>query len=679
MSQNSDDRRIERNKQRLKQPGNHRTERDQQQRRSGWKRRPGLSRAVGVARWLSPLVLAAATAVVVAVAIPEPNGTLGLVSWWAGLLAAAAVVLVVSWRVARRAIPLSILLGMGIVFPGEAPNRLAVAARAANARDPQRGLAMAESIKGTRDPSVAAQLTVALAAAAGANDPSVRGHAQRVAQLAYLVGYELHLDEGSRERLRWGALLHDIGKVIVHPGIVKKRSSLTSGERTLLRAHPVEGEKLAAPLAGWLGEWGSAISEHHERYDGDGYPEGLAGEEISLGGRIVAVVDAYDTMTNVRANRRALSPDAARAELARCAGGQFDPEVIRAFLAIPKRRLRRRPVPVALLNTIPIGGDGPELAAVGRIAAALVVLGSAVGFLGWKAWTSDERGSGAGSASAGGAPANGAQSPDPEFAPGNPLDNSNAVATRAASGGTTSTDPRGDDHPRSAVARSGHDRGSHTGSQRSTRSDPPTKSSNPTSTSAPSPSPTSPPGPTPTTSHPSPPPTTSHPSPPPTTSKTKPPPPPTTSPPSPPPPAPPTGLEATASCHDVIVGPEIRVDWTDSTSSVRDYEVLRSSNGSNYSPVGFVGPTSGSYTDTSVQGLGITYWYEIEARSSSGSSIGGPVSATTPLLCLSGGAAPRREARSDVEHRERTGEDSGQGEVGLGIDLDDVYGLDRGV
>ena len=184
---------------------------------------------------------------------------------------------------------------------------------------------------------------------------------------------------------------------------------------------------------------------------------------------------------------------------------------------------------------------------------------------------------------------------------------------------------------------------------------------------------------TPTTEHPSPPttdpkptPPTSPPSPPPTTSKPPPPPPTTT----PPPPAPPTGLTASASCSYVIAGPQIKVTWTDSKSRVYGYSVLRSSTGRDFSAITFVGASSSSYKDTKVQGLGITYWYEIEAHSASGSSETCAVSATTPLLCASPRSAPGAEAGSRVQHRERAGEDGYRSDVLLGIHFDDVYGFD---
>ena len=91
----------------------------------------------------------------------------------------------------------------------------------------------------------------------------------------------------------------------MHPDILNKEGSLSDDEWNLIRHHPLEGAKLTAPLSSWLGEWAATIAEHHERFDGGGYPYGLAGENISLGGRIVAVVDTYDVMTSARSYKTA--------------------------------------------------------------------------------------------------------------------------------------------------------------------------------------------------------------------------------------------------------------------------------------------------------------------------------------------------------------------------------------
>jgi hypothetical protein len=153
--------------------------------------------------------------------------------------------------------------------------------------------------------------------------------------------------------LRWAALLHDIGKLTVRSDTLNKPEALDAAEWEAIQAHPHEGARLAAPLLDWLGPWGDAIAQHHERFDGAGYPAGLAGEEISHAARIVAVADSYDTMTSARAYQKPKSTAAARRELVACAGTQFDPVIVRAFLAISLPRLLWAVGPVSLLVHVP--------------------------------------------------------------------------------------------------------------------------------------------------------------------------------------------------------------------------------------------------------------------------------------------------------------------------------------
>jgi hypothetical protein len=139
--------------------------------------------------------------------------------------------------------------------------------------------------------------------------------------------------------LRWAALLHEIGKLAVAPELLNKPDVPDGGELEALRNHPEEGYRLIAPLHAWLGGWAAAVRDHHERFDGTGYPNGLRGRAISLGGRIVAVTDSYEAMTAGRPYRDALTFVEAREELVRRSGSHFDPYVVRAFLNISMRRL----------------------------------------------------------------------------------------------------------------------------------------------------------------------------------------------------------------------------------------------------------------------------------------------------------------------------------------------------
>ena len=347
-----------------------------------WHGRPALSRVVSVAVFVTPIALSIVSATITAHVLPRPHGTDWLVGWWAVVLGVPTVVLVVTDRLARKAMPLAVLLKMTMVFPDRAPKRLAVARKAGNTRDLARRVEEAK-IHGIEDePVLAAEKILALAGALNAHDRLTRGHGERVRAFTDLIADELDLPEADRDRLRWSALLHDIGKLAVHPHILNKPDKLNDEEWAVIKNHPLEGAKLTAPLAAWLGPWANTIAEHHEKYDGSGYPYGLAGEQISYGGRIVAVADCYDTMTAIRSYKRPMTPEAARAELAACAGTHFDPKVVRAFLDVSIGRLRPVAGPLAWLGSLPFVSSVPQLgqavSALARVGAASVAVAGAV-------------------------------------------------------------------------------------------------------------------------------------------------------------------------------------------------------------------------------------------------------------------------------------------------------------
>jgi hypothetical protein len=204
-----------------------------------------------------------------------------------------------------------------------------------------------------REESRTAATILSLSVALQSHDRRTRGHAERVRVFTDLLGEELQLPEADRYRLRWAALMHDIGKLTISPSILNKPGSLDDREWRLMKGHPLEGARIAEPIMEWLGPWGDAIVEHHERFDGKGYPNGLAYGAISLGGRIVSVADSYDTMTAARSYKKPMAVWAARRELADCAGGQFDPEIVRAFLSISLPKLLWRTGPVSLFVQLP--------------------------------------------------------------------------------------------------------------------------------------------------------------------------------------------------------------------------------------------------------------------------------------------------------------------------------------
>jgi HD-GYP domain-containing protein (c-di-GMP phosphodiesterase class II) len=168
-----------------------------------------------------------------------------------------------------------------------------------------------------------------LTRALDAQDPDATRHASRVAAFAEILARRLGWRDF--ETLRLGGAVHDLGKLAVPRRVLMKRTALTAAELARVREHPGAGARLLAPIIGVRPALPYVLF-HHERWDGDGYPTGLGGAEIPIGARVLAVVDAFDAMTSDRPYRRALPAEAAVEEVDRCAGGQFDPVVARAFV-----------------------------------------------------------------------------------------------------------------------------------------------------------------------------------------------------------------------------------------------------------------------------------------------------------------------------------------------------------
>lgn len=187
-----------------------------------------------------------------------------------------------------------------------------------------------------------------LAAALDARDSETGGHSERVAELTMAVATEMGLQQDSDEwrSLERGALLHDVGKIAVPDHILRKPERLSEDEWQSMREHPRAGFEILQSVD-FLRDAASLVLAHHESFDGTGYPNGLMGEEIPLGARIFAVVDAFDAMTQDRPYRKGIVPSEALAEILECSGTQFDPEVVSAFLAVYRKKFvqGRNPLP----------------------------------------------------------------------------------------------------------------------------------------------------------------------------------------------------------------------------------------------------------------------------------------------------------------------------------------------
>ena len=289
-----------------------------------------------------------------------------------GIAAVSTIVLYGADRATRRMLPLAALLSLTLVFPDEAPSRFKIAMRSGGTAELRRRLEEYRRI-GADEPALAATRLLELVADLSVHDRLTRGHSERVRAYSQMIGEELGLTADEIDHLRWAALLHDIGKLEIPFEILNKPSRLTAGEYETIKRHPEIGARLAAPLAGWLGESVRAIGEHHERWDGYGYPNGLRGTDIALAARIVAVADTFDVMTSVRSYKKPGTAAEARGELARCAGTHFDANVVRAFLSISLGKLRLAMGPLSWLTQLtflPSGLAGATAAAPALMAAA---------------------------------------------------------------------------------------------------------------------------------------------------------------------------------------------------------------------------------------------------------------------------------------------------------------------
>ena len=195
--------------------------------------------------------------------------------------------------------------------------------------------------------------------------PDLHVHLHRVGQLALAVGRGLGLTAEQLDELARGAELHDVGKAAIPDAILAKPGALDAGELAFMRRHTIIGERILGEAPA-LAPVAALVRSSHERWDGSGYPDALAGEEIPLGARIIAVCDAFDAITSARPYAARLDDQHALAELRRCAGSQFDPQVVEAFALMLQRQRDARADPLAALDAdAGIAATGSDLAPAG--------------------------------------------------------------------------------------------------------------------------------------------------------------------------------------------------------------------------------------------------------------------------------------------------------------------------
>ncbi|HEY1523492.1 MAG TPA: HD domain-containing phosphohydrolase [Solirubrobacteraceae bacterium] len=171
---------------------------------------------------------------------------------------------------------------------------------------------------------------------------AARGINREGVELATDVGMILALDAGQMRRLEFGALLHDVGKIEIPIEIINKEGQLSQEERAAIERHTIAGQEMLEGMGGVLGEVGLVVRSTHERFDGKGYPDGLAGEAIPIEARIICCCDAYIAMSSHRPYRAALPVDEALSRLRKHRSTQFDPHVVDALIAIVQRIVQSR-------------------------------------------------------------------------------------------------------------------------------------------------------------------------------------------------------------------------------------------------------------------------------------------------------------------------------------------------
>jgi putative nucleotidyltransferase with HDIG domain len=181
----------------------------------------------------------------------------------------------------------------------------------------------------------------AVVTAADARDHETTGHSFRVALYAMALARSLGLPTDQLKAIEWGALLHDVGKMAVPDGVLRKPGPLTANEWHVMKQHPTWGFDMLAEVSFLQPAAVDIVYSHHERWDGQGYPRGLAGEQIPLLARVFAVADTYDAITSDRPYRRARGHAAAMAEMRRVAGQQLDPRIVAAFGELSELELRQ--------------------------------------------------------------------------------------------------------------------------------------------------------------------------------------------------------------------------------------------------------------------------------------------------------------------------------------------------
>ncbi len=353
-----------------------------------WRSRRWFARLIRLVAVLTPVGVSFGTALILTGWLHQPSGAWLSIGRWVLIAIVSTIAMILVQAVTKRLLPLAALYSLSLIFPDDAPSRFGIALRSRTTRELRRALDQGDQALTAATPREAAEELLVLVARLSKHDRLTRGHSERVRAYSRMLGEEIGLSDDELDRLHWAGLLHDIGKIGVSAEILNKPGLLTSEEFEEIKAHTVIGERLAAGLHGWLGGATSAVWEHHEMYAGGGYPTGAPSAGLPLTSRIVCVADAFDVMTSARSYKQPISATDARAELERCSGSQFDPQVVRAMMTISLGSLWRAMGPLSLIAQLQLF---PRRLLQGGLAVTIVVAAlMAMGFTGAAALLIDD-------------------------------------------------------------------------------------------------------------------------------------------------------------------------------------------------------------------------------------------------------------------------------------------------
>ncbi len=278
-----------------------------------WRRHPWLARLFRFSILIVPILIAFFFALAATSAWDPYDGFWANVGRWLVIAIASTILLIVLQRLAKRILPLAALFSLTLVFPDSAPSRFGLALRTGTTRQLEAKMKRVDDAGLGDTPREAAVTLLELVAGLSRHDRLTRGHSERVRAYSRMIGEEMELEPDDLDRLHWAGLLHDVGKLYVPGEILNKPGRLTDEEFDVIKSHTVHGQRMVAPLTEWLGPSAAAVWEHHERWEGGGYPTGISSQETALASRIVCVADAFDVMPSARSYKKPIPASRARA------------------------------------------------------------------------------------------------------------------------------------------------------------------------------------------------------------------------------------------------------------------------------------------------------------------------------------------------------------------------------